>query len=152
MKNSVRFLSLASVLVLANCTGETDPAKTNIFENIQATRPGGIFDQQIAARNAEAEALRMNNRNTQSRINTLDRQSRTNAATIADLRSEVASLRAEIASARSRLAAGSSQAEQLASLDRQALAVQRDVEAGGDVRVARRELSQIRSTVRQISS
>ena len=152
MNTTVRFVSLASVLVLANCTGATDPADANVFDNFVNTQRGGVYDQQIAARNAEAAALRINNRNTQSRINTLDRQSRSNADTIAALRSEVASVRAEIASARSRLGSGSPEAAQLASLDRQALSVQRDVESGGDASVARRELSQIRATVRQISS
>lgn len=145
-------VSAAVVMTLANCTGSTDPATGTVIDNFINTREGGVFDQQIAENRAEAAALRITNAQTQDRIDAAERQRSDNAATLSALRQEVTSLRAEIASARARVAANANATQQLASLDQQALAVQRDVEAGGDPGIARAELGQIRAAVRQISS
>ncbi len=61
-------------------------------------------------------------------------------------------MRAEIANARAKLAGDEAARARLAQLDRQAVAVQNDVDNGGDPGVARKELDQIRSTVRLLSS
>ncbi|WP_299845586.1 hypothetical protein [uncultured Roseovarius sp.] len=152
MKKIAISLSTMSALALANCTGATDPADATFFDNLVNTQKGGVYDQQIAAKEAEAAAIARSNSNTRTRINSLESQRKNNAATIASLRGQVSSVRAEIANARAKLAGDEAARARLAQLDRQAVAVQNDVDNGGDPGVARKELDQIRSTVRLLSS
>lgn len=152
MKKLAISLSALSALALSNCTGATDPADATFFDNLVNTQKGGVYDQQIAAKEAEAAALVRANNNSRTRINSLESQRKNNAATIASLRGQVSAVRAEIAQARAKLAGDQAATAQLSQLDRQALAVQKDVDNGGDPGVARRELDQIRSTVRLLSS
>lgn len=144
--------SLTALVLLVNCTGATDPAEATLFDNIVNTQEGGVYDQQIAANKAEAAALEANNAQTQSRINSLETQRANNNAALASLRSQVSAVRSEISSARASLAADPAKTAQLAQLEQQVAAVQRDAEAGGDPTVASNELNRIRSAVRLLSS
>jgi predicted nucleic acid-binding Zn-ribbon protein len=151
MKNRAFFILPLGLVVLSNCTGTTDPGDATVFDNI-ANLSSGEYDRQLATKEAEAQAIINANNATQARITNLDAQRASNASTIASLQSQVASVRAEIAAARSRASGNAAATAQLANLEGQLSAVQRDVSSGGDAGIARAELSRIRSAVRALST
>lgn len=151
MKLAKFALTPAAFLILANCTGSTNPAEAGLFDNI-ANLQSGEYDRQIAAKEAQAQAIINANNATEARIGNMENQRSNNAALIATLRGQVAELRAEIGNAKASQAGNAAVIAQLDSLDSQAVAVQRDVEAGGDAGIARAELNRIRSAVRALSA
>lgn len=135
---------------LVACTGDTDPLTANVFDNI-ANIESGEYDNQIAAREAEAQAIINANNQSRGRINNLENQRAANVSTIASLRGDIATARAEIAQARARLAGNQAATARLAQLEGQVSAVQSDASSGGDPTVARAELGRIRAAVRALS-
>ncbi|WP_342070364.1 hypothetical protein [Yoonia algicola] len=151
MKIATVALAPVAIMMLANCTGSTNPAEATLFDNI-ANLQSGEYDSQLAAKEAQAQAIINANNATEGRINQMESQRASNAAVIASLRGQVADLRAEIGAAKGKMSGNAAATAQLNSLDSQAIAVQRDVEAGGDAEIARAELSRIRSAVRALSA
>lgn len=90
-------------VVLAGCTGETDPSKANLFDNINNLSTGE-YKKQIAENNANIADLRSSNAAVSERINGMN--------------AEIASSRRKIAQAISRSTSSEHRA-QLQGLDNQ---------------------------------
>lgn len=140
-----------AALTIAGCTGTRNPEDANIFDNI-SNLSTGVYQEEVAVREAQAQAIINANNATQGRIDNLDNQRQANASVLASLRGEVATVNAEIAAARAKLAGNAAASQELNALEAQVRSVNADVEAGGDASVARAELGRIRSAVRLLSS
>jgi hypothetical protein len=147
MKLQTSVIAITSALALANCTGSTDPTTATVFDNFKNIQ-SGEYDRQIAGKEAEARSIINANNASQGRLTGMERSRAANSAAISNLRGQISGARAEVARARVKNPGASAQ---LAGLDRQLVAVQRDVESGGDAGVARAELGRIRSAVRALS-
>lgn len=151
IKHLSKGLLLASVVGLAGCTGSTNPETAHLFDNIRNLQTGE-YDRQIAAKDAQAQAIIANNRASEARIGQMQRQASSNSAQISALRSQISSVRAEAATARSRVAGDPAKSAQLNRLEGQITAIQADVNAGGDPAVSRRELNQVSAAIRALTS
>jgi len=150
--NKQRLVTLfASCIILANCSGSTDPETANVFDNI-SNLSSGEYDAQVAALDAEAQAVVNANNQSRVRIDNLEGQRVANSAAIASLRGEISALSAELAAAKARLAADPGATARATALEGQLAAVRADVDSGGDASIARAELNRIRSAVRLLSS
>lgn len=159
-RNSVRKLaSWASVAVagvgFSGCTGSIDPATAGLFDNV-ANFSSGEYDRQIAAGQAEARTAAAQNAQAQQQIAALEAERSQNVRTIASLNSEIAIVRREANATRAGLAAdpaaNAARLQRLDALEAQIDGVQADANAGVSSDVVRRELGQIRSAIRALSS
>jgi len=150
MKKTAFVLLLGSGLGLTACTGSTDPATANIFDNVRNLQ-SGEYDRQIAAKDAEAAAIIANNRASQSRISGLESQSASNSQTISALRSQIASVRGQASAARASVAGDPAKLARLTQLESQINAVQSDVNSGADPSVARAELNRVSAAIRALA-
>lgn len=151
MAHKVMWCAGLAMAALTGCSGETDPRKANVFDNIHNLN-SGEYDRQVAAKEAEAQRIINANARSQRNIDQLRRTQASNASTIAALRSEIAAVRGEISGAKAKLAGNAAATRQLNQLSSQLTAVQNDVSRGGDAGVARSELKRIRAAVRALSS
>lgn len=135
---------------LAGCTGSTDPATANLFDNVRNLQTGE-YDRQIAAKDAQVSAILANNRAAESRIGGLSAQSKANSQKIAALRSQIAAARQEAAVARGKVAGDPAKLARLDQLENQISAVQSDVERGSDPGVAQAELARVSAAIRALA-
>lgn len=142
---------VVSGAALAGCTGSTDPTEATVFDNIRNIN-SGEYDRQIAAKEAEADAIVAANEARQRNISSLEGQRAANAETIAALRAEIAQLQAEAAAVRASAGSDAATIQQIDRIDTQLVAVRNDVDAGADPAVVRNELGRIRSAIRALSS
>lgn len=143
-------LAAAIPLVVAGCSGSTDPATATLFDNINNLQ-SGEYDRQIAAKDAEANAILRNNQASQARITQMQGQTQANSGAIASLRSQIASAQAQAAAARPKVAGDPAKAAQLRQLEGQITAVQADVNAGVDPGVAQAELRRVSAAIRALA-
>lgn len=147
------FLTLAApaVFVLAGCTGETDPSKAGLFDNINNIS-SGEYDSQIARNEAEAARIVRANQAQQANINTLNRQKNANSATLNRLNGQLSQARAELSSARAKVAGDPAKTAQLNNLQGQLSSIQKASASGGNNAVLSSELAGIRKSIRLLSS
>lgn len=150
MTKTASLLVFGSAIVLAACTGSTDPTTATLFDNIRNLQTGE-YDRQIAAKDAEAAAIIANNRAAESRISGLQAQSAANSRAIASLRSQIAAVRAEASAARAAVAGDPAKLSRLSQLEGQINAVQSDVNAGADPAVAQAELRRVSAAIRALA-
>lgn len=143
-------LAAAIPLLLAGCSGSTDPATATLFDNIQNLQ-SGEYDRQIAAKDAEAAAIMRNNQASQARITRMEGQSRANSSAIASLRRQIAQARSEAAAVRPQVAGDPVKAARLKQLEGQITAVQADLDAGVDPSVAKAELGRVSAAIRALA-
>lgn len=136
---------------IAGCTGSTDPTSATLFDNIQNLN-SGEYDRQVRDANTEAARISQENRAQQGTIASLENQSAANQQTIQSLRGEISSLRSSIDGARAQAAGDAEKLGKLTQLDTQLRAVDASLVSGGDTAVARREVGQVRSAFRALSS
>jgi uncharacterized phage infection (PIP) family protein YhgE len=130
---------LTSLLFVAGCTGSTDPTTATVFDNI-ANLNSGEYDRQIAQNKAAEQ------RNAQ-----LAAQRNANQSEINSLRQQIADVKAQGAKARAASASDPVKLQQVQALDRQLVAVERDVSSGASPSVVRPELSRIKAAYRALS-
>lgn len=150
MKNSFWALGLGSI-VLLGCTGETDPTKANIFDNINNLQTGE-YDRQIAEQEALAASIAADNQATSAENQRLEGQRQANVSAIASLKREIRDVRALISSTRQQV---SSEPEKIAKLNgyqAQLAAVESSVDQSGASSALRSELSSIRAAVRALAN
>lgn len=144
-----KFLALAAAgLTVAGCTGSTDPATATLFDNI-ANISSGEYENQLAAKEAEAASIVRANNARSAQISSLERQQSANSSQISALRRQIASVEADIDRARS--SASPAEAAKLDALAVQVRAVEADANNGADPSVVRGELSRISAAVRALS-
>lgn len=143
-------LAGAAAFGLSGCTGSTDPATASLFDNINNLQTG-VYDRQIAAKDAEAAAIIANNRASQARISGLEAQSASNSRNIAALRSQIAAVRGQASAARSQISADPSKIARLNQLEGQIRAIEADANGGGDPGVAGAELRRVSSAIRALT-
>jgi hypothetical protein len=131
---------------LIGCTGETDPAKAGLFDNL-ANLNSGEYNRQIAAKDAEANAIIANNRASEQRIASLERQSSANASQISSLRGQIANTRAQATAARSKIGSDPAKISQLNALESQLNGIQSDVNAGSVSSATRTELTRVSAAI-----
>lgn len=141
-------IAAVAMLIVAGCTGSTDPATATLFDNI-SNLSSGEYDNQLAAKEAEAASIVQANAARQSQISALESQRSANSAQINSLRSQIASVEAEISRARS--SATPAQSAQLDALEVQVRAVEVEANNGADPSIVRSELGRISSAVRALS-
>lgn len=140
----------ASALLLAGCTGETDPSKAGLFDNINNIS-SGEYDSQIAATEAEAARIVRDNQSKQSSIAGLNSQKSANSATVNRLRAQIASAQYELNSARSKVSGDAAKTAQLNNLQGQLSSIQKASASGGTSSVLSAELSGIRRSIRLLT-
>lgn len=151
MNNSVfRRLLLPGVIVLAGCSGSTDPETAHLFDNVKNLN-NGEYDRQIASKDAEAAAIVRQNNAASARISTLRSQSASNSAEIKALTSQISSLRAQTSSLRGKFSNQPDKLAQLNQLDGQLVQIRADVGAGTSPSVARAELNRVSAAIRALS-
>jgi len=139
-----------ALLVLAGCTGSTDPATATLFDNIHNLQTGE-YDRQIAVKDAEAAAIISNNNAAQARINAKEGQVAANSSAIAALRGQIAAARSAAAAVRPRIADDPAKLARLTQLESQLSAVEGDIDAGADPAVARAEISRVSAAIRALA-
>jgi chromosome segregation ATPase len=139
-----------SALVLAGCTGETDPSQAGLFDNINNIS-SGEYDNQIAAGEAEAQRIVRDNQSKQSSIASLNRQENANSATTSRLKGQLASAQSELNSARAKVAGNAAKTAQLNGLQSQLSSIQKASASGGTNSVLSAELSGIRRSIRLLT-
>lgn len=147
MKMTFKFAALTTCLAgLVGCTGETDPAKAGLFDNL-ANLNSGEYDRQISAKDAEANAIIANNRASEQRIANMQGQSSANARQISSLRQQIAKTKAQAAAARSKVASDPTKLSQLNALEAQIDGIQSDVNAGAVSSATRTELTRVSAAI-----
>lgn len=142
-------LSAAAVtLLLAGCTGSTNPADAGLFDNIRNLQ-SGEYDRQIAAKEAEAAAITRANATIAADNSAMQAQSASNTALIAQLRAEIQALRAESSALRSNASVDKAQLDRI---DGQITAVEADLANGGDPSVLSAEMRRLRMAIRALAN
>jgi len=143
--------TFASVLVLAGCTGETDPSKAGLFDNLNNINTGE-YDNQIAQGRAEAARIIRDNKAREASIANLNNQQRANSATAGRLRSKIASVQSQLSSAKANAAGDPAKLARLNQLGGQLSSVQAASQNGGSQSALNAELDSIRRSIRLLSS
>lgn len=143
--------SAALAILLAGCTGSTNPADAGLFDNIRNLE-SGEYDRQIAAKEAEAAAITRANASLQADNNAKQATTQSNSALIAKLRAEISALRAESSSIRSKIAGDPDRIGQLDRLDGQITAVEADLTNGADPSVLSGEMQRLRTAIRALAN
>ena len=138
----------AVALLLAGCTGSTNPADAGLFDNIRNLETGE-YDRQIAAKEAEAAAITRANANIAADNSAKKAQAVSNSALIADLKAEIRALRMELSAIRSR---GSADPAKLDRIEGQIAAVEADLAGGGDPSPLSAEVRRLTLAVRALAS
>lgn len=147
MRTKFKFaLFVTSLSTLVGCTGETDPAKAGLFDNI-ANLNSGEYNRQIAVKDAEANAIIANNKASEQRIAGLQRQSSANASQISSLRGQIASTRAQASAARAKVGSDPAKVSRLNALESQLSSIQSDVNAGSVSSATRTELTRVSAAI-----
>ncbi|WP_162946972.1 hypothetical protein [Ruegeria sp. EL01] len=141
---------LTSLLFVAGCTGSTDPTTATVFDNI-ANLNSGEYDRQIAQNKSQADAIIAQNKAAEQRNAQLAAQRNANQSEINSLRQQIADVKAQGAKARAASASDPVKLQQVQALDRQLVAVERDVSSGASPSVVRPELSRIKAAYRALS-
>lgn len=142
---------LVSAMTLAGCTGETDPAKAGLFDNINNLNTGE-YDRQIAQGKSEAARIIRANNARQASINSLNNQQQANTATAGRLRSQIASVQSQLSAAKAKAAGDPAKLARLNQLGGQLASVRTASQNGGSQSVLSAELSSIRKSIRALSS
>jgi len=142
---------LIATISLAGCTGETDPAKAGLFDNINNLNTGE-YERQIAQGKSEAARIIRDNNARQASINSLNNQKRANAATSSRLRSQIASVQSQLSAAKAKAAGDPAKLARLNQLGGQLASVRAASQQGGSQSALSAELSGIRKSIRALSS
>ncbi|WP_456385739.1 hypothetical protein [Profundibacter sp.] len=142
---------LVSAMTLAGCTGETDPAKAGLFDNINNLNKGE-YNRQLAQGKSEAARIIRANNAQQTNINSLNNQKRSNAATAGQLRSQIASVQSQLSAAKAKAAGDPAKLARLNQLGGQLASVRAASQSGGSQSALSAELSSIRKSIRALSS
>lgn len=155
LTNFRRFLAaptmLTAALALAGCTGETDPAKAGLFDNLNNLNKGE-YNRQLAQGRSEAARIIADNNARQSNIAGLQSQKRSNSATAGRLRSQISSVQSQLSAARAKAAGDPAKLARLNQLGGQLSSVRAASQSGGSQSVLSAELSSIRKSIRLLSS
>ena len=150
MKKNVLFVLGPALIVLASCSGSTDPTNANVFDNMQNLQ-SGEYDRQIAVKDQEVAAIVANNQASEVRISGLSARSDANARQIAALRAKISAVRGEAAAARAKFSDDPAKLTILSNLENQITAVQADVDQGSDAAVAQAELARVSAAIRALA-
>ena len=142
---------LVSLIVVAGCTGSTDPTTATLFDNI-ANLNSGEYDRQIAQNKAQADAILAQNNAAEKRNAQLAARRDVNQSEITALRKQIADVKAQGAKARAASASDPAKLQKIQTLDNQLLSVERDVSSGANPAVMRGELKRISSAYRAVLS
>jgi hypothetical protein len=142
---------LVSVLALAGCTGETDPAKAGLFDTIRNVETGE-YDRQIAQGKSEAARIIADNRRQEASIANLSNQKRANTATSNRLRSQIASVQAQLSAAKAKVAGDPAKLARLNQLGRQLASVRAASQAGGSSSALSAEVASVKRAIRLLAS
>lgn len=138
---------LTSLVVVAGCTGSTNPETATLFDNINNLKTGE-YDRQIAANRAEADAILRNNAASQSRISSLEGQRSANLQELASLKNQISALKQTAAMTRASAAGNPAKLAKVSALEGQLTALSAEVNSGSaDISTSRAELSRIRAAL-----
>lgn len=153
--NFRRFLAaptmLTAALALAGCTGETDPAKAGLFDNLNNLNKGE-YNRQLAQGRSEAARIIADNKAREANIAGLQSQKRSNSATAGRLRSQIASVQSQLSAAKAKAAGDPAKLARLNQLGGQLSSVRAASQSGGSQSVLSAELASIRKSIRLLSS
>jgi hypothetical protein len=149
-KTLVSSLILGSIFV-AGCSGNTNPAEANLFENIYNLN-NGVYDGQIASKEAQAAAIVNKNAATKKNIAAQQTQTGANAALIAALSEEIRKLQAQASSLRSGAANDPAKLKKISIIDMQISEVSSDLNGGGNPAVLRNEVAQIKAAISALAN